>query len=182
MIPTKPILIYGTTWCPDCRRAKQFLGEHRVQYTWVDIEQDEAAMAEVERINEGKRIVPTIIFPDGEILTEPSNDELAAKLGLDLHGPTRLLRRDHHRRGAGRADHGHLHRARRAEHADPGEGRGRRPGGQHPAAGELPRLRPGHLGRGVRPTADQPGPAVRRRTPPGHRGRRHQPRRALPAA
>jgi thioredoxin reductase (NADPH) len=82
MIPTKPILIYGTTWCPDCRRAKQFFGEHRVQYTWVDIEQDEAAMAEVERINEGKRIVPTIICPDGEILTEPSNDELAAKLGL----------------------------------------------------------------------------------------------------
>ena len=82
MIPTKPILIYGTTWCPDCRRAKQFFGEHRIQYTWVDIEQDGAAMAEVERINEGKRIVPTIICPDGKILTEPSNDELAAKLGL----------------------------------------------------------------------------------------------------
>ena len=39
-------------------------------------------MAEVERINGGKRIVPTIICPDGELLTEPSNDELAAKLGL----------------------------------------------------------------------------------------------------
>lgn len=82
MPPTKPILIYGTTWCPDCRRAKQFFGEHRVQYTWVDIEQDDAAMAEVERINGGKRIVPTIICADGDVLVEPSNDELAARLGL----------------------------------------------------------------------------------------------------
>ncbi len=82
MMPNKPIIIYGTTWCPDCRRAKQFFGEHRVQYTWVDIEQDEAAMAEVERINGGKRIVPTIICADGDVLVEPNNDELAAKLGL----------------------------------------------------------------------------------------------------
>ncbi|MCX6029612.1 MAG: FAD-dependent oxidoreductase [Chloroflexi bacterium] len=82
MTPENPIIVYGTTWCPDCRRSKQFLGEHRIQYAWVDIEQDEAAMAEVIRRNEGKRIVPTIIFPDGGILVEPSNDELAAKLGL----------------------------------------------------------------------------------------------------
>lgn len=82
MNPNKPIIVYGTTWCPDCRRAKQFFGEHRVQYTWVDIEQDAAAMAEVERINGGKRIVPTIICADGDILVEPSNDELAARLGL----------------------------------------------------------------------------------------------------
>jgi len=99
MIPTKPILIYGTTWCPDCRRAKQFFGEHRVQYTWVDIEQDEAAMAEVERINEGKRIVPTIICPDGEILTEPSNDRAGCQARPLRHGQTCLLRPDHHRRG-----------------------------------------------------------------------------------
>ena len=82
MTPEKPIIVYGTTWCPDCRRSKQFLGEHRIQYAWVDIEQDEAAMAEVIRLNEGKRIVPTILFPDGGMLVEPSNDELAARLGL----------------------------------------------------------------------------------------------------
>jgi thioredoxin reductase (NADPH) len=74
--------VYGTTWCPDCRRAKQFLSEHRIQYNWVDIEQDPRAMAEVERLNAGQRIVPTIIFPDGARLLEPSNEELARKLGL----------------------------------------------------------------------------------------------------
>jgi glutaredoxin len=48
----------------------------------VDIEQDPEALAYVERVNKGKRIVPTIVFGDGSILVEPSNAELAAKLGL----------------------------------------------------------------------------------------------------
>ena len=76
------IMVYSTVWCPDCKRAKQFFGEQRVAYTNVDIEQDEKSMAFVEKINEGMRIVPTIIFPDGEILVEPSNADLAKKLGL----------------------------------------------------------------------------------------------------
>ncbi len=76
------IIVYGTTWCPDCKRSKQFLGEQRIHYRWVDIEQDSAAMTYVEEVNQGKRIVPTIVFPDGTILVEPSNAELAKKLGL----------------------------------------------------------------------------------------------------
>jgi thioredoxin reductase (NADPH) len=76
------IIVYGTTWCPDCRSSKNFLGEHRIQYIWVDIEQDATAMAEVERLNHGRRSVPTILFPDGTILVEPSDEELATKLGL----------------------------------------------------------------------------------------------------
>jgi len=76
------IVVYGTTWCPDCKRAKQFLGDQRVQYMWVDVEQDPEAMAFVEQANDGKHIVPTIVFPDGSILVEPSNAQLADKLGL----------------------------------------------------------------------------------------------------
>lgn len=78
----KPLIVYGTPWCPDCRRSKQFLGEHRVPYDYIDIDQDPAAQAEVMRINRGNRSVPTIVFPDGSSLTEPSNEELAKKLGL----------------------------------------------------------------------------------------------------
>jgi thioredoxin reductase (NADPH) len=78
----EPIVVYGTTWCPDCKRAKQFLGEQRIHYHWVDIEEDSEAMVYVEEVNRGKRIVPTIVFPDGSILVEPSNAELAEKLGL----------------------------------------------------------------------------------------------------
>lgn len=76
------ITVYGTTWCPDCKRSKQFLGEHRIPYNWVDIEQDAEAMAHVIRINNGQRSVPTIVFPDGSHLIEPSNAELAQKLDL----------------------------------------------------------------------------------------------------
>jgi len=76
------IVVYSTVWCPDCKRAKRFFGEQRVPYVNVDIEQDAKGMAFVEKVNNGKRIIPTIVFPDGSILAEPSNAQLAEKLGL----------------------------------------------------------------------------------------------------
>jgi thioredoxin reductase (NADPH) len=76
------ITIYGAHWCPDCRSSKQFLGEHQIPYNWVDIEQDKEGEEYVIRKNDGKRIIPTIEFSDGTVLVEPSNSELAAKLGL----------------------------------------------------------------------------------------------------
>lgn len=83
------LTVYGATWCPDCRRAKQFLGEQRIHYTWVDIEQDRDGQALVEGANGGKRIIPTIVFPDGSLLVEPSNAELAAKLGIQTRARMR---------------------------------------------------------------------------------------------
>ncbi|MCA9865160.1 MAG: FAD-dependent oxidoreductase [Anaerolineales bacterium] len=76
------IVVYSTVWCPDCKRAKRFLGDQRIPYVNIDIEHDPAAMAYVERVNNGMRSIPTIIFPDGDILVEPSNARLAEKLGL----------------------------------------------------------------------------------------------------
>ena len=79
---TGEITVYGAYWCPDCRRAKKFLGEQRIPYNWVDIEQDKAAEEFVLQKNDGKRIIPTVLFEDGSFLVEPSNAELAQKLGL----------------------------------------------------------------------------------------------------
>ena len=76
------IIVYSTVWCPDCKRAKKFFGEQRVPYINIDIEQDAEALALVERVNHGKRIIPTIVFPDGSLLVEPTNAQLAEKLGL----------------------------------------------------------------------------------------------------
>lgn len=76
------IEVYGATWCPDCRRAKRFLSEQRVPYAWFDIEGRDDLIAAVEARNGGKRIIPTIVFEDGTHLAEPSNEELAEKLGL----------------------------------------------------------------------------------------------------
>ena len=76
------IRMYGAPWCPDCKRAKQFLSDQRIPYEWNDIDRDEAARAYVQQANSGRQIIPTIVFADGSILVEPSNAELAEKLGI----------------------------------------------------------------------------------------------------
>ena len=76
------LIVYATAWCGDCHRSKRFLDRHQVPYRWVEIEQDLLASRLVERINGGYQRVPTIIFPDGSSLTEPSDRELAEKLGI----------------------------------------------------------------------------------------------------
>jgi mycoredoxin len=74
------IKVYGTTWCPDCVRAKEVLAKHSVQYDWIDISYDVEARVYVEKVNRGNRSVPTIVFPDGSVLVEPSNADLEKKL------------------------------------------------------------------------------------------------------
>ena len=81
-MPEAKITVYGAPWCPDCKRAKQFLGEQRVSFNWVDIDQDEEGRRYVQQANDGKQIIPTILFEDGSILVEPSNAEMAAKMGI----------------------------------------------------------------------------------------------------
>mgnify|MGYP005848080357 CR=1 FL=1 len=76
------VTVYGAYWCPDCRRSKKFLGEQFIPYRWVDIEQDKDGEAFVLEKNDGKRIIPTIVFEDGSFLVEPTNAELAKKLGI----------------------------------------------------------------------------------------------------
>ncbi len=76
------ITMYGTAWCSDCKRTKKFFGEQRVHYEFVDIDGDAEGQATVERYNDGKQIIPTLVFADGSVLVEPSNAELAVKLGL----------------------------------------------------------------------------------------------------
>jgi mycoredoxin len=66
------IKMYATTWCGDCRMAKRWFDAHGIPYDYINIETDERAAAEVLRINRGMRSVPTIVFPDGSILVEPS--------------------------------------------------------------------------------------------------------------
>jgi thioredoxin reductase (NADPH) len=78
------ITVYGAPWCPDCRRSKSFLMEQRVPFTWVDIDADAAGLRFVEELQRGGRTIPTIVFGDGSHLLEPTNAELADKLGLQL--------------------------------------------------------------------------------------------------
>jgi mycoredoxin len=74
------ILLYGTAWCSDSRNARHVLDELRVNYRFVDIDKDPTGAAYVKQVNRGFRSVPTIVFPDGSILVEPSSAQLRDKL------------------------------------------------------------------------------------------------------
>jgi thioredoxin reductase (NADPH) len=78
------ITVYGAPWCPDCKRAKKFLAEQRIPYAWVDIDEDEAALRHVEELQQGGRTIPTIVFDGNEVLVDPTNEDLARKLGLTM--------------------------------------------------------------------------------------------------
>lgn len=76
----KNIVMYTTSWCPDCWRAKQVMTAMKVPYEEINITQDDEAVELVMALNNGHRSVPTIVFPDGSVLTEPTTSALAQKL------------------------------------------------------------------------------------------------------
>jgi mycoredoxin len=75
------LAIFTTTWCGDCRRTKAFLERHGIPFREIDIEQDPEAMAAMKRLNGGKNIIPTLVFPDGTVMTNPKIEALAARFG-----------------------------------------------------------------------------------------------------
>lgn len=84
MSEEKKIVMYTTSWCSDCHRAKYILDEYGIPYDNIDVEKNADGMAYVKEVNNGNRVVPTILFPDGSILVEPSNKVLAEKVGVEL--------------------------------------------------------------------------------------------------
>ena len=74
------ITMYGADWCGDCRRSKRLLEELDVQVSHIDVEADQSAAAKVIEINGGAQSIPVIVFSDGTHLTEPSDNDLKAKL------------------------------------------------------------------------------------------------------
>lgn len=74
------IRLYGAEWCPDCHRSRNYLDSQSVAYEYINVDGDDEAQAYVKQVNDNRLIIPTIIFPDGSVLVEPSNAELARKL------------------------------------------------------------------------------------------------------
>jgi mycoredoxin len=78
--PDKAITVYATSGCADCMLAKFVLESQHAKYEWVDIDKEPLAAETVLELNGGYRIVPTIVFPDGRVLVEPSRRQLEAAL------------------------------------------------------------------------------------------------------
>ena len=73
------IVMYTTQFCSDCLRAKKFFEANNIPYLHIGLEDNQEATEFVMQVNKGNRSVPTIIFPDGSILVEPSWEDLKQK-------------------------------------------------------------------------------------------------------
>lgn len=71
------IIFYGATWCRDCKQSQAYLEGHHIPFTYINIDDVPEAAEKVKQMNDGFASVPTIIFPDGQVLVEPSDQLLA---------------------------------------------------------------------------------------------------------
>jgi mycoredoxin len=72
--------MYSTPWCGYCFRLKGQLDREGIAFEMVDIEQTPQAAELVAQINRGNQTVPTLVFPDGSSMTNPSLIQVKAKL------------------------------------------------------------------------------------------------------
>ena len=77
---SQPLTMYTTPWCGYCKRLKRQLAADGIEMTEVDIEQDHQAAEFVMTVNKGFQTVPTVVFPDGSALTNPSAATVKARL------------------------------------------------------------------------------------------------------
>jgi mycoredoxin len=77
------VTMYSTPWCGYCRRLKSQMEREGIAYVEIDIEQDPASADYVMTVNGGNQTVPTVVFPDGSALTNPSLTQVKGRLGLD---------------------------------------------------------------------------------------------------
>jgi mycoredoxin len=80
MSAAPPLTMYSTTWCGYCRRLKLMLDREGIAYREVDIEGDARAAEYVMSVNGGNQTVPTVLFPDGTSLTNPSLAQVKERL------------------------------------------------------------------------------------------------------
>lgn len=74
------LTMYSTPWCGYCRRLKGQLDREGISFMEVDIDQVPDAADVVMAVNGGTQTVPTITFPDGTVLTNPSLAQVKARL------------------------------------------------------------------------------------------------------
>lgn len=84
MTDSPEITLYGASWCGSSRRVRLLLDSHSIPYVWIDIDQNEEGARTVAALNHGNRSVPTLVWADGSMLVEPTNEQLAEKLKISL--------------------------------------------------------------------------------------------------
>lgn len=80
--PYDGIRVAGTLWSASSHTVKDFLSRNRIPYQWLDIETDAEARKLVDEVQDNGKQLPVVFFPDGEVLSNPSHQTLATKVGL----------------------------------------------------------------------------------------------------
>jgi mycoredoxin len=75
------VVVFGADWCGDCRQAKAWLRHNNVPFTDVDVEHDSEARDRAIELAKGRRNIPVVVLPDGSVLVEPTDMDLAKALG-----------------------------------------------------------------------------------------------------
>lgn len=83
-LPYEGIRVVGTLWSPKSHEVKEFLARHQIPYQWLDVETSEEARQLAEVSAKDRNRYPTVLFPDGTSLVEPSTRALAEKVGLQI--------------------------------------------------------------------------------------------------
>jgi len=78
------LTLYGTDWCLPAVRLADFLRLHAIDFDWIDVDESSQADTYMRQLNQGNRTVPTVVFDDGTVMTDPSQESVAAKLGLEI--------------------------------------------------------------------------------------------------
>ena len=73
-------VMYSTSWCGYCKRLKSQLAEVGIIFEEINIEEVPGTAELVEKVNGGNRTVPTLVFSDGEAMTNPSAKQVVEKL------------------------------------------------------------------------------------------------------
>ena len=83
------VVLMGADWCPDCRRAKSFLRDNDVNFQHVDVDVHDWANGKIEEINNGKRVIPTILIDDASHIN-PDNAQLSELLKIEVASDDKL--------------------------------------------------------------------------------------------
>jgi glutaredoxin len=78
------VVVFGADWCGDCRQAKAWLRNNKVPFTDIDVEHDDDARRQAIELAKGRTNIPVVVLPDGSVLIEPSDAELATALSVSF--------------------------------------------------------------------------------------------------
>ncbi|MDB5242975.1 MAG: pyridine nucleotide-disulfide oxidoreductase [Spirosoma sp.] len=83
------VRLFGADWCPDCQRAKAYLGDNHINFQYINIDVHTWAIPVLETVNHGKRIIPTI-FLDDQAYANPNNRTLKERIGIQEDAQSHL--------------------------------------------------------------------------------------------